>query len=257
MCEEQVQGFKESNNVAQRNDFIRQTNGSIDMVPLKLFKLLISCIDTTDPPKEFSIYIKKGHILKFMGVSRKSAYSYLKNQLDKLVVPVTLRDSDGYLTKVALMTKYSWTPKSDLVKCTFDEEVWPYLTNLSKMYPYLQYNIMQIQNFRSKFSIILYENLLSYTRETGNKIIEIDMKTLRYITGTENKYRNFKDFESNVLKPAQKEMNEAESLEFFFTYEKIKHWKEVASVKFLLRKRTSFLDTLDHTEYPERLAEKI
>ena len=77
------------------------------------------------------------------------------------------------------------------------------------------------------------------------------------MTGTENKYSKFKDFEKNVLKVAQDEINSSTFLEFLFSYTKNKEGRSNEEITFKLKKRTSFTDTLKHTEYPERLDDDI
>ena len=247
--------FNINNNVAQANDLIRRTTGDINTVPLKLLKLLISCIDTTNPPKDYSVTVRKEDLLYFSNASGKGELSYLKKQLNYLITAVDLVNEDGENKTVALLTGYSWGKGSSWVRCTFHKDIWPYVTDLKEKF--LQYNIMQIKAFKSKFSIILYENLLSYTKQTGSKTIKMSVDDIRRITGTEKKYKDFKDFEKNVLKNAQDEINNDPYIEFLFTYEKLKAGREYSDIVFFLRKRTSAEDTLDFTKYPDRLTQNI
>ena len=251
----QISDYNDTNKVVQANELIRKSTGNINTVALKTFRLLISCIDAKNPPKDYSVYVTKDDLLSFSGAQGKGELSYLKKQLNSLITAINLTDEDGEYKTVALLTSYSWKANSNVVKCTFHEDVWPYLTDLQKMFT--QYNILQIKEFRSKFSIILYENLLSYTRQTGTKSICMSMKTLRYITGTEKKYKSMKDFEKNVLKVAQEEINNDPYIEFLFSYEKKRTGHEISDILFFLRKRTSMDDSLEYAEYPDRLKEAI
>lgn len=249
--------FKESNMVAERNDFIQQVYGELNLVPLKLLKLLISCIDTNNPRSGRVVYLKKREIFDFLQAKGKGQYYTIQKNIDELIRAVTLIDACGNTTKVALLVKYKWNPYSDYVAFYFDEDVWPYLTNLKKENPYLQYNIMQIQPFKSKFTVILYELLLSYARLYQTKVITIDVERLRTSTGTTDKYPVFKDFEKNVLNTAKLEINNDPFLEFLFTYEKLKGGGKNKIIEFHLRKRTSIEDTLDYTAYPSKLEDPI
>lgn len=250
-----ISDYSENNIVVQANTFIRHSTGTINAIPLKMFKMIVSCIDTQNPPEDYSVYTKKQELLNFVGAKSTGAYSYLKEKLEELIRPVTLIDSQGSVTSVTLLVKFSWTPKSEYVKFEFHKDVWPYLVGLKEHF--LQYNIMQIKSFKSKFSIILYENLLSYTRQTESKVFTIEMDVLRNITGTEKKYKKFKDFEANVLLPAQKEINSDPFIEYLFQYKKIKEGRTIVAIEFHLRPRTSIEDTLEYTAYPERLKNKI
>lgn len=253
----QISNYKDSNLVAQRNDFIRQAVWNINMNPLKILKLLISCIDVVDPPDDMAVYIKKSELFDFIGAKGKGAYRLLRDYLQTLQhTTLQVGTPEGDYDEVVVMTRFSWTKKSDYVRCEFYKDVWPFLTSLNAENPYLQYNIMNIKEMKSKFTIILYEYLLSHTMETGSKTITTSVGDLRRLTNTTEKYRDFKDFEKNVLKVAKKEINE-NNLEFFLFYEKRKDWRDVVEIEFRLRTRTSINDTEDYIEFPERLKNKI
>jgi len=247
--------YKEINNVAQKNELIRNSTGEINLVPLKILKFLISCIDTENPPDDYTVIATKRELLAFSGASGKGELSYLKLQLRSLITAIPIIDEDDKVKMVSLITDFSWVPESDYVRVAFHKDIWPYVTDLKKNF--LQYNINQIKNFKSKFSLVLYEYLLSYTRQYGTKTVKIDIQTLRRVTGTSKKYKDFKDFELAVIKKAQKEINEDQYLEYIFTYEKVYEGRTVDSINFFLRKRTSLFDSLEHTEYPERLSQAI
>lgn len=247
--------YKESNMIVQGNAFIQRTNGSLNAIPLKLLKLIISCINSSNPQKDYSVYVRKQDLLSFIGVESTGEYSYLKEQLNRLITPVDMKDYNGEVESVALLLKFSWTNNNDLVKFTFDKAVWKQLVDLKKNF--LKYPIANIKGLKKKPSMILYENLLSYTRQSLCKTIQIDMETLRFITGTEKKYKKYADFKKNILIPAQEEINGNPNLEYLFDFEKVEKGGKVVAVIFKLKYRTSKYDTLTHTEYPEDLWKDI
>ena len=51
--------FDIKNKVVQANSLVQQTNWQVNAVPLRMFKALISCINTQDPPKDNMISITK------------------------------------------------------------------------------------------------------------------------------------------------------------------------------------------------------
>lgn len=224
--------------------------------------MIVSCLDTMNPPADYSVYITKQELLNFVegeskrpGKKNTGKYSYIKSQLENLITPITILNENGDEITVALLTKYIWLKDVNIVKFTFDEDIWPYLIGLKQHF--LQYNILQIRGFKSKFSLEIYENLLSHTRQSESKFVVIDMQNIRYFTDTQKKYKEFKDFEKNVLKPAKKEINSDKCIEFLFDYKKIQPGRSITAIEFHLKKRTSMDDTWDYTKYPERLAEEI
>jgi len=250
-----ISDYSENNKVAQANDLILKARGDLSLVPLKILKLLISCIDTENPPGDLSVYLKRSDFMEFLNAKGKGSYEYIKTQLDKLISPIDLIDAKGKKITVALLKKHDWREGNALVKCTFDEDVWIYLVNLKKNF--LQYELLQIQEFSSKFTLILYENLLAMTRQYHSKTIVIQIDALRYLTGTTSKYKSFKDFENNVLKTAKAEINSCTYLEFLFDYDKLKRGHAYEEIEFRLRKRTSYEDTLEYARYPDRLTADI
>ena len=69
--------FDITNKVVQANELIQQANWRMNMMPLKLFKTIISCIDTENPKQE--VCIAKKELADFMGVGEN--YTYLRTQM--------------------------------------------------------------------------------------------------------------------------------------------------------------------------------
>ena len=63
----QISNYSDNNKVVQANELIRKSTGNINTVALKTFRLLISCVDTKNPPKDYSVYVTKEDLLSFSG----------------------------------------------------------------------------------------------------------------------------------------------------------------------------------------------
>ena len=248
--------YKDSNHVVQKNNFVRNTNGVMNITALKILRVLISCIDTDNPRRDHSVYITKQELMQYTGMTGKGGFSYIKKTIDSFFCAIPLYDDKEGFKKVALITEYEWTRASDLIRVEFHKDVWNYLI-VNKNF--LKYEVLLLKDIENKYTLLLYEYLLSYTREKQEKQVYMDMTELRRFTGTERKYSLFKDFENKVLKQAQTDINGIMCGEFLFWYRKEKDGAhgEITGITFFLRKRTSFTDTLDHTEFPERLNQKI
>lgn len=224
--------------VVQANEFIRNTNASLNTVPLKLFKTIVSFIDTDNPPKDRKIeFTKKELVSCFKGTEVN--YVYLHKMLKKLITHVTIKSDEEEEVDVPLIHKLTWKKNSDLVIIEFEEEVMPYLINLKKLF--LKYPSSNITQFKSKYGLILYENLLSYERQYHSHECEIDVDHLRWITGTTNKFKQFTNFEQRVIKNAVDDINEA-NVEILVKYEKIKIGRKVKTIKFYFYPRGSYKD---------------
>lgn len=231
--------FSNKNKVVQSNDLIQQANWKLNTIPLKIFKAFVACIDTKNPPKDNCIVISKNDMFKLLGSESDGSYSYLKKQvklLQSAVVEIKL--NKGTMTANLIPTVY-WDDAADSIKVKFSEDIMPFLIDLKERFT--QYPIFNIKLLNSKYSLILYEYLLSRERSERNEFNEYDIliDDLRYLTATTDKYSKFKDFETYVLKPAVNNINEA-NLEFLVKYDKLKKGTKIKYISFKLRKRTSY-----------------
>lgn len=226
MAKKRSNEFSENNLVVQSNDLIQNANWRLNTMSLKLYKMVISCIDTENPPKDNKIRLSKNEIIKFLeaenvlqGTKTDQRYSTvrkaLKNIRDK---SVDLDMGKGVLT-VGLMDSVYWEKDTDIVTCRIGPEMMPFLIDLNRNF--LQYPVLNVQCFSSKYGIILYELLMSEWKKTQFKHFTFEVDDLRYSTNTVNKYSKWVNFEARVLKPAVDDINQAE-VEFFVKYRKRK-----------------------------------
>ena len=115
----------------------------------------------------------------------------------------------------------------------------PYLVGLKERF--LTYPAANIDHFKSKYGLIMYEYLLSKEHQYhfGKYTMEID--DLRRLTGTEKKHKNFRDLDKNVIKAAVDDINAA-GVEILVSYEKVKSGRYVTAITFYVRRRNSFHD---------------
>ena len=228
--------FKDSNLIVQSNELIQQTNWNINAIPLKIFKTLISCIDTKNPPIDNKIIILKKELYDLLGSNEN--YQYLEHQIKSLQSKVVkLKKENGDILSLSLLPSVLWKKSSDEIICKFSDELMPYLINLKENFT--KYNVLEIKGFSSKYGLILYEYLLSEKyKNLAEKRYTLEMSYLRKITGTEKKYNDFRNFEKKVLKVAIDDINTA-VVSILVDYKKIKYGRKVEYIKFQIRNRNS------------------
>lgn len=242
--------FNENNLVVQANSLIQQTNWKMNTIPLKIFKVLISCINTKNPPKDNRVRIEKKELYKLINADNSENshnYTFLKNQVKSLQSHIIeLKTEDG-LETLSIVPNVYW--KKDYIECVFNNDLMPYLIELKERFT--QYPVYNLTAFKSKYSIIIYEYLMSERYKQENPIV-ILMDDLRYITGTQNKYNLTKYFEKNVLIPAVEDINN-NPLEFLVKYQKIgTKGKKITAIHFYIRDRISFTEkNYDIIERPQ------
>ena len=229
--------FKETNIVVQANDLVQTANWSMNVIPLKIFKGLISCINTLKPGQANQVTVMKSDLYRIVGIDKsKNNYSYLRKQMESLMQQIIYLRKDDKIIQVPLVSKVVWDMNTDFVSCYFDDELMPYIIHLNGLF--LQYPVGNLVGFDSKYGLILYEYLLSMERQYKRGEYTIDIDLLRHITGTEKKYSKTYDFENRVLDVSVKDINQA-GVEFLIRYNTVKYGKSIRSVKFEMRPRTS------------------
>lgn len=235
--------FKYTNLVVQSNSLILQTNWKLNTVPLKVFKVLISCIDTKNPPENNLVSISKYDLNKFINGHSDVNYTFLRKQVKSLQSQVVeIKDANGDILSLSILPKVTWKKSSDEVVCEFGEDLMPYLINLKENFTI--YNIMDLKSFSSKYGIMIYEYLKTEQFKTysiNKNFISID--DLKIITGTVNikSYSTFEVFDRKVLKIAKNDINNS-NLEFLVDYDKVYAGRKINGIRFKTRPRKSYKD---------------
>lgn len=238
--------------VVQSNDFIQHINWNYKATELKLLKGLIAHIDTINPPKDNKIIIDKSELIDLLNIEDNE--TYFKKALKSLHQPVTMRDDEEDYETLNIVEHSDWKKKKQLIEITFSKSAMPYLINLKEKF--LQYRADVLPYFHTKAGLILFENLLSRERQYGGGIHEISMKELRFITNTENKYDEFKDFNKRVLKAAKDDINQS-GCEILIDYKKITLGRKVKSIVFYVTERTTYKEkTYDEAIHNKQMKEQ-
>lgn len=233
--------FKETNIVVQANDLVQTANWSMNVIPLKIFKGLISCIDVMKPGQTNQVTVMKSDLYRIVGIDKsKNNYTYLRKQMESLMQQIVYLKKEDKIIQVPLVSKVIWNMNNDFVSCFFDEELMPYIIHLNGLF--LQYPVGNLVGFSSKYGLILYEYLLSLERQYKRGEHIVDIEVLRHITGTEKKYNKTFDFENRVLNASIEDINHS-GVEFLVRYTTVKYNRAIKSVKFELRPRTSIQET--------------
>ena len=204
--------------VVQSNDLVTSM-AKMDKVPLKIFELAVSCIDTDNLPRDHTVYLSKSTVYSFFQVTDNDKHTRFKSALTTLhqqsIFEVREENEQG-----------KWKYK---IISPISSSEW---------------------NDNSKYSIIFYKwfsmnyNQYDTYKGTGSRNEEqlerlknpyISMPELRRMTNTLKEYSRVDNFEARVLKPAKEEINE--HTHFTMTYEKIKKGRSVVGIKFYIDKK--------------------
>lgn len=244
----------ENRKVVEHNDLISSV-AKMDKIPLKIFELAVSCIDTENPPKDNIIYLSKSELFSFFDVSDNGKHTRFKEAIEKMQKQAFFEIKEisdtkkGYKMKSIVPIPYvEWNSYNDKVILQFQSQIMPYLIDLKSNFT--QYALSDIMELNSKYSIIIYKWLCMYYNQYehynakgGRRSVQlqdyrnpsITIKDLRVLTDTVTDYKKFYDFEKRVLKTATLEINN--HTHFNIVYEKIKKGRMIDSIQFFITKK--------------------
>ncbi|TLQ07983.1 RepB family plasmid replication initiator protein [Lactococcus cremoris] len=264
----------EKRKIVEHNDLITSV-AKMDKVPLKIFELAVSCIDTDNPPKDHTILLSKTELFAFFKVSDNDKHSRFKEAIEKMQKQAFFQIKEvkgkGYNMKSIVPIPFvEWNSYNDEVKIEFHREIMPYLIELKEKFT--QYALSDIMELNSKYSIILYKWLSMnynqyehYSVKGGRRTEQVEsycnpsilVKELRIMSDTVNEYKDFRNFDKWVLKKPIEEINKYTS--FNVSYEKIKKGRSIDNIIFHIEKKRKADDNsykLEDKTYQEDKARK-
>ena len=264
----------EKRKIVEHNDLITSV-AKMDKVPLKIFELAVSCIDTENLPKDNIIYLSKAELFTFFDVSDNGRHTRFKEAIEKMQKQAFFEIKEvkgkGYNVKSIVPIPYvEWNSYNDMVTLQFQPQIMPYLIDLKKNFT--QYALSDVMELNSKYSIILYKWLSMnynqyehYSVKGGRRTEQVEsyrnpsikVSELRILTDTMNEYKNFTDFNRRVLKEPLEEINAHTHFNVF--YDKIKAGRSIDSIQFHIEKKRRADDNsykLEDTAYQEDKARK-
>lgn len=245
---EAIQNEREKK-IRKSNELIQNSRYSLTLQQQKILLYLISKISSYDD--DFKTY--DFSILEFCrvcGIKHKSGRLYediktaIKEIKDKPSFWITLPNGEQSLVEWIQKARIS-DESGGILKIRFDEDMRPYLLKLKQNFT--QYDLIYTLQFKSKYSLRLYELIQSihfHELEEYSRRFPLD-ELRRVLLPKEGKkksqaqedYKDFKDFKKRVLLPAVREISEYSDK--IIEAEAVKDGKKVVAVEFHIRTKGS------------------
>ncbi|MCT0056669.1 RepB family plasmid replication initiator protein [Lactococcus lactis subsp. lactis] len=242
----------EKRKIVEHNDLITSV-AKMDKVPLKIFELAVSCIDTENLPKDNIIYLSKAELFTFFKVDDSNKHTRFKEAIAKMqkqaYFEVREQTGKGFEFESIVPIPYiKWNDYNDTVTIEFNYRIMPYLIELKQNFT--QYALSDVMELNSKYSIILYKWLSMnynqyehYSTKGGRRAEQVEayrnptikVKEIRLITDTVNEYKETYHFFRYIVENSLKEINE--HTHFNVTYEKVKKGRSIDSIVFRIEKK--------------------
>ena len=224
--------------VRKANDLIQKSRFSLSTQQQKIILYLISKISLSDQDfKEYEFDIRE--FCKVCGLDDCSGKNYklmkdaIKGIRDKslwILLP------DGRKSLISWIEKARIEDQSGKIQIRLDSDMKPFLIQLKKNYT--QYELLWTLNFKSKYSIRLYELIKSvHYHELEPFVKEYSLEELRGLLDAE-KYERYQHFKERVLIPAVNEINSFSDKKI--TFEPIKKGRSFIRIRFTVESKDTF-----------------
>ena len=221
--------------VAKDNRLITKSRYSLTLQQQKILLYLISRIKPTD--EVGTVYeLPISEFIKVCGYDNAYYYKAVKDDIKKL------HDTSSWIEiEKGKEILFSWIDTAEInhnsgkIRITFHSTVSSYLFELREKYT--QYNLYNVLCLSHKYSIRLYEYIMSMRYK---KTFEVSLDELKKRIDAE-KYSSFGNFHSRVLKPAIYDIDDYTDI--MVEYKLIKSGKTVEMIAFKVRDK----DERDYT----------
>lgn len=226
------------NTVVKANELIQKSRFSLSLQQQKVVLYLISQITPYD--EDFKLY--EFSIIEFCKVcgidyGNGKTYADLKNAIKEIAdKSIWIRLDNGKETLVRWIEKPYINDNSGIIQIKLDADMKPYLLQLKRNYT--QYELLWTLNFKSKYTIRLYELVKSiHFHELEDYSREFELDELRRILGAET-YKTYQTFKSRALEPAIREINGYSDKNV--SYEPIKRGRAVVKILLIISTKDIF-----------------
>lgn len=240
-----------NNRIYQSNKVIEASYG-VQLNAFKFHRLLASMINKND--KDFKCYeFRIKDLAKLFNLKGDSAYKSISEAARTLMSKiVTIQIDEKKYRQYPLLAMVEYNLGTGIIRAQIHPDLKPYYFEIEENYT--KYEISNILGMKSPVSMQLYEILKMNKNKYHKGDVIYDLEELRFIlNATEKSYNEYKEFNSKILKRAQREINT--KTDITFEYEGLKYGGSVASIKFIIHSKNKISIPLLDDKYFEKAAE--
>lgn len=221
--------------MSERNNLIYKDNKIINAsykVTLNEQRLILLAISLVNPLEKLTddnvITVSASEYSSVFGGETFESFREIKAALELLSTRwIKVIDTDNQTTKISWITLQSQIISDQAIQLRFTKEIACFLSDFKG--GFTKYELANIKNMKSIFSIRIYELLMQWKKK-GSMTISID--DLRFRLEIESKgYDSFGNIKQKIIDPAILEINNTSNI-FINEIELIKKGKPVIAIKF-------------------------
>ncbi len=213
--------------VVKHNDLIHKSRFNLSLQEQRIILYLISKIKPDDSSlKSYEFDIQS--FCEIIGIEASGNYSAIKKVLLSLYRKGFELESETSWRPVNWITKPIVYKQSGIVSLKLDEDLMPFLLDLKNNFT--AYELYSILNFKSKYSVQLYELLKS---NEFKRVFQFKIDMLQ--SQLSSNYERFFDFKRRVIEPSLIEINEQTELDVSVDY--IRTGRSFTEIKFIIKNK--------------------
>jgi len=196
-------------------------------------RILLTAISQIKPTEED--FNEKGYAIsiaefrELADLKGRAYYTEIKELTHKLVGrTIVIHEEDGIL-QTSWLSSAKYVDQQGIVYLSFDERLKPYLIQLKK--EFTSYQLHYVMKLKSKYSTRIYELLKQYEK-IGHREFTLD-ELREKVSVEDGKYEKYGDFNRNVVKKAQSEINKNTDIQFIYTPRK--QGRKVVGIHFTIQ----------------------
>ena len=226
--------------VVQLNKFIKGDVSAFSVNDLKIFKLIISKVDSKESLFRDFYEITTDEI-KALNINEKHLYSETRKTLKRLAnIYITFDEGESIREVGLIRNDFKFEKYTKKVLINFNKDMDEYLINLKKNF--FMYDLINIVNFKFKHTIKFYE----YIKSQSLNVIKLKIETIKGILDLKNKYSRYTNFRTDVLEVILEEINESSNT-LYISYTEERVGAKVEYIIFHVKRIKSDLLLEDNT----------
>ena len=219
--------------IVHSNDLVEAAY-SLSLDEMRLISLASTKVDSRKP-NVGEIRIDVAEYIKAYGLSNKNSYQDLREAVKSLMrkpIKIVIEDKVREISWLD-MNEYNRSNRGSHVIISFSRYIEPYLFDLKDRFTSI--NFEYASRLNTPFSFRLYQWLIKAKKLNKNKqgegvVVELEVEWMKCQAALSGKYEIWRDFSSDLLKPAIERINA--NTDISVIYEPIKTGRKVTAVKF-------------------------
>lgn len=198
---------------------------------------IVEAREAFDLTPEIGIEVAVSDYIQEFNTESNNVYSHIK-EAAKTLKRREFSYLDRYkgleaLTTANWVNRVTYVDSNGLIVLYFSQEVISLISRLSEQFT--KYHIKQVSDFKSKYSIRLYELVIKWLSAKKTEKYSIDSLRLKLgLEGTE--YSTMSNFKSNVLDKAVSEINQ--HTDIIIDYDQFKKGRVITDIQFSIKPKS-------------------